>query len=268
MAQLPTFASVEPINPALPYFEGKRLLAKRLCVEINQIPHRVYVEPFCGMGGVFFRRTNRPKAETINDLIKDVSNFFRVVRKHNDAMITELKYHITCRDEFERLKHTSVDVMTDVERAARFFYLQRCCYGGRITKRTLGVSANGQAGRFSSSAAERYIDRIHNRLQGVVIEALPYADILRRYDSPSTLFYLDPPYWGCENDYGKGLFCRTEFEQLAEQLADLKGRFIMSINDVPEIRDKFRNFKQQVVLTTYSCGQSTSKRANELIIQN
>ncbi len=268
MTQLQALTPVEPINPALPYVGGKRLLAKRICAEIDGIPHSVYVEPFCGMGGVFFRRKARPKSEVINDLSRDVSNFFRVVRKHQDALIAELKYQVTCRDEFEHLKRTPADTLTDIERAARFFYLQRCCFGGNLTHRSFGVSVDGRGGRFSSETAATYIKALHTRLQAVTIEALPYDDILRRYDSPSTLFYLDPPYWGCENDYGKELFCRSEFQLLAKQLATLKGRFIMSINDVSEIRELFGLFSLEVVQTTYSRAKSSSKRVNELIVQN
>lgn len=264
MTALQTLTPVTPINPVLPYVGGKRLLAKRLSAEIDRIPHRVYVEPFCGMGGVFFRRTQRPKSEVINDLSRDVSNFFRVVRKHPDALVAELKYHVTCRDEFEHLKRTPADTLTDIERAARFFYLQKCSFGGNLTHRSFGVSVDGRGGRFSSEAAATYIETLHARLQAVTVEALPYDDILRRYDSPATLFYLDPPYWGCETDYGKDLFAASDFQQLADQLAKLKGRFIMSINNVPEIRNTFGEFTLQEVQTTYSRAKGTSKSVGEL----
>ncbi len=270
MSKQSSFTSVTPINPALPYVGGKRLLAKRLCALIDQVPHRSYVEPFCGMGGVFFRRSSRPQSEVINDLSRDVANFFRVVRKHQDALIAELGFHLTCREEFERLKRSPSDTLTDIERAARFFYLQKCAFGGKISNRSFSasVSGNSRAAKFSSQAAARYIETLHTRLQSVVIESLPYAEILKRYDHPTTLFYLDPPYWGCETYYGKGLFAREDFAQLADQLASLKGRFILSINDVPEIRDLFAAFSVQEVQTTYTAGAGKPKRVGELIVQN
>jgi len=63
----------------------------------------------------------------------------------------------------------------------------------------------------------------------VVIEFLDFREFLRRYDRKTTLFYLDPPYWGCESDYGKGLFARADFDDLSAVLRALKGRFILSI---------------------------------------
>lgn len=68
--------------PPAPYLGGKRNLAKRLCSIIEQIPHRSYIEPFVGMGGVFLRRPQPAPVEVINDLSGDVANLFRVVRRH------------------------------------------------------------------------------------------------------------------------------------------------------------------------------------------
>lgn len=85
--------------------------------------------------------------------------------------------------------------------------------------------------RFKLSTLEPMLEDLHNRMAGVIIECLDFAEFIRRYDGLGTLFYLDPPYWDCENDYGKATFERTGFERLADQLTGLKGRFLMSIND-------------------------------------
>jgi DNA adenine methylase len=83
------------------------------------------------------------------------------------------------------------------------------------------------------------------------------------------LFYLDPPYWGCERDYGEGMFSRAEFEAMAELLAKLSGRFILSLNDTPQIRQLFAGFMIEPVATTYSVGAAEgSKNRAELIIAN
>lgn len=86
----------------------------------------------------------------------------------------------------------------------------------------------------------------------MVIECLPWADLLRRYDRPGTLFYLDPPYWGCETDYGEGVFARHDFEALADALACLRGKFLLSLNDTPGVRQVFGRFEIEAVETTYS----------------
>jgi len=110
------------------------------------------------------------------------------------------------------------------------------------------------------------LESLHERLAGVTIERLPYSEFITRYDRKEALFYLDPPYWGCENDYGKNIFGRVDFENLNTLLNGIKGRFIMSINDVPEIREMFAWAQIEAVETTYSVGKDNGKRVGELII--
>ncbi len=114
------------------------------------------------------------------------------------------------------------------------------------------------------------LEDLHVRMAGVVIECLDYGDFIRRYDSPGTLFYLDPPYWSCETDYGKDMFSRASFEAMAEQLTTIKGRFIMSINDTPEVRDLFAAFEIMEVRTTYSVAKQAagSGKVSELLVRN
>lgn len=110
---------------------------------------------------------------------------------------------------------------------------------------------------------------LRDRLETVTIERLPYADVICRYDSPATLFYPDPPYWGCEEDYGEGTFARADFERLADQLASIAGTFVLSINDTPGAREVFGRFAIEDVATTYTIGTANGggKRAGELIVR-
>ena len=114
------------------------------------------------------------------------------------------------------------------------------------------------------SVTPQLLEEVHGRLARVTIECLPYQDFIARYDRPSTLFYLDPPYWGLENLYGKGLFERADFERLSQQLKGLRGRFIMSMNDVPEIRRLFAWAQVETAPVTYKF--KGTKRTHELII--
>jgi DNA adenine methylase len=108
---------------------------------------------------------------------------------------------------------------------------------------------------------------VHQRLGDVVIENLDWADLLPRYDRPETLFYLDPPYWGSEGDYGPGLFARADFEQLAAALGKLDGKFLLSINDTPEIRALFAWAEIAEVRTTYTISRKDrSAEVPELLI--
>ncbi|WP_226781872.1 DNA adenine methylase [Oceaniglobus trochenteri] len=259
---------VAPIRPIAPWQGGKRNLAKRICTLIDATPHDTYAEPFVGMGGIFLRRALRPKAEVINDYGRDVSNLFRILQRHYPQFLDTLRFQLTTRAEFYRLVETPAETLTDLERAARFLYLQRTAFGGKVSGRNFGVTPD-RPGRFNLSTLEPMLEDLHSRLAGVVIECLDYAEFIDRYDRPGTLFYLDPPYWGCEGDYGKAMFERSDFDRLAKQLAALKGQFILSINDVPPIRSAFSGFDLTELSVSYTIGKTGrgNPRA-ELLISN
>lgn len=258
---------VTPVAPVAPWLGGKRNLAKRICKILDATSCTTYAEPFVGMGGIFLRRSARPRAEVINDFGRDVANLFRILQRHYPQFLDTLKFQLTTRTEFNRLVDTRPDTLTDLERAARFLYLQRTAFGGKVSGRNFGVALD-RPGRFNLSTLEPMLEDLHSRMSGVVIECLDFGEFIRRYDSPGTMFYLDPPYWGCEGDYGKELFARQDFERLAEVLRGLQGNFLLSINDVPEIREIFGWAQIEPVDTTYSiAGKGNTQRAPELLIQ-
>jgi DNA adenine methylase len=260
------YRQIDPVKPAAGYIGGKKQLAATIIRCIERIPHETYVEPFVGMGGVFLRRRRVPKGEVINDRSGDVGTLFRILQRHYNAFMDELRWRFTSRAEFERLKATDPATLTDLERAARFLYLQRATFGGKVAGRSFGVDRLG--GRFNVAKLEPILDALHARLAGVTIECLPWQEVIRRYDRRGTLFYLDPPYWGGERDYGDGLFGRADYEAMAEVLAGLQGRFILSINDVPDIRKAFAGFRMRPVRLTYTlAGHAGPLRdARELIV--
>lgn len=259
--------TVRRILPVAAYIGGKSQLAAELVKRISRIPHHTYAEPFVGMGGVFLRRTEAAPAEVINDYSRDVATLFRILQRHYAAFLEMLKFQLTSRAEFERLQATDQDTLTDLERAARFLYLQRSCYGGKVRNRNFGVSVR-EPGAFNVTRLIPLLDELHERLAGVIIECLPWQDFLPRYDRPETLFYLDPPYWGSESYYGLGVFARDDFSRLAAALQEVQGKWILSINDVPETRALFEGWAQvdTVTLTYTLAGGDDAKEVKELII--
>ncbi len=261
-----TLEPVRPVRPVAPYVGGKRALSKRLVDRIDAEPHELYAEPFVGMGGVFFRRRRRPRKEVINDISADVVNLFRLLQRHYQQLLDVLKWQVCSRAEFERLVAVDPATLTDLERAARFLYLQRAAFGGKVAGRNYGITFEGGA-RFDLTKLVPMLEDVHERLCGVDIERLPYEALIRRYDRPGALFYLDPPYHGSEGDYGAGLFAAADFERLSGLLEDIEGRFILSIYDTPEIRNLFARFTIEEVDVKYRLsGQVTPAR--ELIISS
>ncbi len=256
------FSLEPPLRGLAPWLGGKRHLGKMLARAIATIPHRCYAEPFVGMGGVFFRRRRRAPVEAINDAQNEVVNLFRVVQRHPAAMVETLSLTLGARAEFLHFRWQDFWRLTDVERAARFFFIMQTGFHGRVTNPGFASGAQHASG-WDVGRLRRRILAAHRRLSGVAIENLGYADFLDLYDHPETLFYLDPPYYGCEGDYGKELFARADFERLARRLARIEGRFIFSINDAPEIRQLFRWAQIETVAVTYTIA---IKKVTELVI--
>ena len=264
-----TLTKIKPAIPAAPYLGGKFRLAKLIAKRISATPHTTYAEPFVGMGGVFLRRHEKARSEVINDINRELTTFYRIIQRHYPQFMDALKFQITSRAEFERLCDSAPNTLTDLERAGRVLYMQRTAFGGKVSGRNFGVSAD-RSGRFDVNKLGPMLEDLHERMAGVVIECLPYQEFIARYDKPKTLFYLDPTYYGCERDYGAG-FEREDFEKLAMQLSKIKGRFILSLNDRPEVRKIFAGFDIAPVKTNYSIGRHGNARAKtigELLISN
>jgi len=86
------------------------------------------------------------------------------------------------------------------------------------------------------------------------------------FDRPTTLFYLDPPYWG-KKLYNHN-FSEADFEQLAERLVKVRGKFILSLNDVPEVRALFGRFRIEQVELHYTSQKTAGRRYKEVFITN
>jgi len=244
---------------------GKSLLAKTIIPRIP--PHETYCEAFAGAGQVFFRKPES-RFETLNDLNGELVTFYRVLKFHLEEFCRQFKWLLVSREWWEDWnRQLAAGGLTDVQRAARFYYIQRQAFGGKVTGRSFGYGPQVRP-RVNLLRLEEELSEAHLRLARATIEHLPYADFLERYDRPGTYFYLDPPYWGMEDYYGKELFAREDFTSLARQLAGIEGKFLLSLNDVPEVRAIFKAFRIEAVATRYSCSKTANKPAGEVLISN
>lgn len=263
---IPDQRPVVACDPIAPWIGGKRRLAQRICAALAQTPHLAYAEPFIGMGGVFLRRRVRPPVEIINDVSGEIITLFRVLQRFPHALLHEMRWRPASRVEFDRLKTTRNADLLDIERAARFVYLQTLAFGGKATGQNFGTDAKA-AQNIDMARVTRRVEALHDRLAGVVIENLDWADFIDRYDRSTTLFYLDPPYWGCEDDYGNDVFVPADFQRMADRLQAADCRFLLSINDVPELREMFAWADIEGVQTVYTiAGGDAAAPAAELLI--
>lgn len=248
----------------LAWLGGKSQLADRI---IDRMPaHTTYCEVFAGAAWVLFKKPES-KVEIINDINRELTNLYRVVKHHLAELVLQFRWMLVARDQFDEFMAMPPGALTDIQRAARFFYLAKTSFGAKMVKPTFGIAAT-QAPRLNLLRVEEDLSEAHVRLARVFIESKPYEQVIDRFDKPGTLFYLDPPYWGCEKDYGAGLFGREDFAHLAQQLGRLKGRFILSLNDTPGVREVFGDFRLEPVRTRYSISAGLKQDVGELLITN
>lgn len=249
----------------LSWVGGKARLADKI---IPLIPdHTCYCEVFAGAAWLLFKKSES-KSEVINDINVDLVTLYRVVQNHLEEFVRYFRWAIVARDEFERLHRVDPSTLTDIQRAARFYYLIRGGFSSKVGSTTFGISTTS-APKLNLLRIEEDLSAAHLRLARVCIENLPFVELLERYDRAHTFFYVDPPYYGCEDDYGKGLFRRDDFAVLADRLARLKARFILSINDTRETREIFDGFHMRRVATRYSLGGADKGRpVGELLALN
>jgi DNA adenine methylase len=243
----------------LAWIGGKRLLANQI-IKLAP-PHKTYVEVFAGAGWMLFKKSESD-VEIINDANQELITLYRVIKFHLEEFLRQFKWLLVHRDEFERLKKVPADTLTDIQRAARFYYIMRCGYGARLRAPSWGVSTTSRP-RLNLVRMEEDLSDTHLRLARVHIERAHYSECLTRFDRAHTWFYLDPPYYKCEDYYGKGLFERADFDRLAKQLAGIKGKFALSINDHPAIRECFKDFRANEVSTRYSVASGRSGTAGK-----
>ena len=129
----------------------------------------------------------------LNDLNQDIVTLYRVLQHHLEEFIRYFKWVLVSRDEFERWLRVAPDTLTDIQRAARFYYLQKLCFGGRMVNPSFGT-ATARPLRLNLLRIEEELSAAHLRPARVFVENLPYARVIEHYDRPTTFYYIDPPY--------------------------------------------------------------------------
>lgn len=248
-------------QPIIPWIGGKRRLADRIFPLFPR--HSCYVEPFAGGAALYFLRPVPAEVEVLNDVNGDLVNLYRVVQHHLEEFGRQFKWALSSRQVFKWLQETRPETLTDIQRAARFYYLQQSAFGGRVDGQSYGTATTQPPG-LNLLRIEESLSAAHLRLSNTYIEHLTWQDCFRRYDRPHTLFYCDPPYWQTEG-YGVP-FGFEQYEQMAEVLGQIKGKAIVSLNDHPDIRRVFGRYHIESTDITYTVGGGKGSEAREVLI--
>ena len=131
---------------------------------IEMMPeHKTYCEVFAGAGCVYFSKQPE-KAEVINDIDGDLVSFYRVLQNHLEEFLKQFKYLLVSREVFEDwMQQMEAGGLTDIQRAARYYYLQRLAWGGHVRKKTFGVGVE-RAPRINLLRLEENLSEIHLRM--------------------------------------------------------------------------------------------------------
>ena len=241
---------------------GKHAAAEKLIALFPE--HTCYVEVFGGAANVLFAK-ERSKSEVLNDLNDQLVNVFRVIRWHPDEFFAELRLILHSRTEFNDC-HDQPG-LTDIQRAVRYFYRLKTSFGGTGVKAHKNFSFGTCRKATFNTSAEETIEQAHRRLDGVCIENDDFEKIIKRYDRSHTFFFVDPPYWQTA-DYGIK-FDWTDHTRLKNNLASIKGKFLLTINNHDDIVELYRDFYQQQTKVRYTvCHDDHNQQVTELIITN
>lgn len=252
-------------NPIIPWPGGKRRLIKHLYPHFPA--HECYVEAFAGGAAALLMRPVPAPVEVLNDINGELVRLYRCIRHHLDEFIRQFRWSLVSRQMFEWAQMERPETLTDIQRAARFYYLQKLAFGGKVQGQSFGYAASGSGPRLNLLRIEEELSAVHLRLSNVIVEHGQWHEVVERYDRPTTLHYLDPPYWETEG-YGVD-FPWSEYERMAAWMRAAKGKVVLSINDHPDIRRLFAGFDLVPLQLRYTIGrEGRDAAAGELIIKS
>jgi DNA adenine methylase len=244
------------MNSPLSYIGGKSRLSKTIIPLIPE--HSMYCEVFAGAAWVFFRK-EPSRYEVINDLDGGLVAFYRVLQNHLEEFLRQFKWLLSSHEWWgDWQRQFEAGGLTDIQKAARYYYIQRHGFGGKVKGKNWGAPVN-HSPRINLLRMEEELSAIHLRLARVTIENMDYETFIRRYDRAKSFYYLDPPYFKFDK--------LDDFKKLAGILKKISGKFILSINNLPEMRECFSSFDIRRIKVDYSAsGKQTT--STELLIKN
>ena len=237
------------MNAPIGRIGGKRQLKKRLVGMFpNDYEKMTYVEPFVGAGHVFYAKNPSDK-EVINDKDSNIITIHKGLKEFSHDL--QGKYKLS-RQSFDAWKHKTPK--TAKEKFMKDWILSKFSFATGRGSYAPDRGSNGMIMRDYSQ-----------RLKDVVILNQDYETVLRKYDSPNTLFYLDPPY---EESKRTAHYSHSTFDinHLKSLLDRIKGKFILTFNDGKHIRDLFRGYNITSVKVRYML--PTPHTGSEVIITN
>lgn len=256
-----------------------------------------FVDVFGGSGSVLLGKEQVDSFEVYNDYDRNLVNLFHCMKERTMATIREIGFcNLNSREDFNSVKkffefeefkddfyreellltelmfpppeanelneiRTRITKDYDVRRAAMFLKLLRYSYSSGCK------SFASQP--FDIRKLFELIKQLENRMANVVVENQDFETLIKHYDRQDTFFYADPPYFSTEDMYAVG-FNWNDHVRLKDTLSKIQGKFLLSYNDCPEIRELYKGFSMLDFSRTHSMAQryEAGKEFKELLISN
>lgn len=247
------------INPPIARMGGKSRMRNRI---IEMMPeHQTYIELFFGAGWVYFGK-EPSKVEVINDIDGELINMFRMSKHHAPEIERIMSYDFHSRDLFDLMKKSNIQIMTEIQRAARYLLLARMSFANLL--RNYGYSKLTKP-----KSIHRDLESISERLKNTYVENLPYQQVIKKYDHKDAFIFADPPYLNTSIKFAELdlTFGFQEHIELRDYLVNAKGKFLLTINDCPEIKSLYKNFRIVEIEVGYSIGKN-DHIGKELFVMN
>jgi DNA adenine methylase len=247
------------VSSPLRWWGGKKYLLRYIIPLIP--PHTCYVEVFGGAGHVFFAK-QPSKVEVYNDIDKRLINFFLCLKYHPDALVAEIKTLLHSRELFEMYQQQIGE--TDLQRAARFYFVLKQSFAGKIDNFGYGKYPGGAQFNFIQSMA----DGLRKRLKTCQIEQLDFETLIQTYDGRETFFFLDPPYTCSAGEVYKHKFSVSDHHRLARSLRQVEGKWLLGYDDSPFIRRKYKKYSIRTIINRVQTGPGRVGYREALLIAN
>ena len=239
----PTGTNASKRIAAFPWRGGKYRLAPKIA---DLLPsHRIYVEVFGGAASVLLAKPPS-EIEVYNDRNGWLVNFFETVRNNPVQFLEKCRWLHYSRQLYyewrDQLEQDFEEVELDsIEAAVRTAYTISSAFVGDPTKGWRFDRSGARGGSASWTNIASRVAYLSERLRSVNFDHLDFRECIRNWDCPGTLFFLDPPYL---STVSKGYYAFTEQDHrdLAQMLANIQGKFIMTYDDTPEIRELYKRF--------------------------
>ena len=256
------------LKPPHGWVGGKSKLAKQI---VSLMPeHQLYIEVFGGALNVLYAK-EKPTVgryrEVVNDYNSSLINLHRVIRNNPQTLSIYLNRLFVSREIFEDIKHKRYKPRNKIEEASLFFY-------------QLSQSFGSKGNNFAMSAKSRKPKNIYKdfskwskRLKFVTIENMDFEKLIKEYDREEAFFYCDPPYVETERYYkNKKTFNKDDHIRLFETLKNIKGKFLISYNNHPFIRELYKGYKivlsDEIRYTLGSNVHGNKKEVREVFVMN